>query len=74
MKAKLEDEVRRFRFFQNQVLGDKKTRDEDVAEVNIRAYAKYLLKQGSIQDKRELVGCLRSRIRLDHKELFFTNI
>lgn len=69
MRAKLEDEVRRFRFFQNQVLGDKKAKDENVAEVDIRTYAKYLMKQGSVQDKRELVSCLKSRLTLNHKRL-----
>jgi len=32
------------------------------AEVNIRTYAKYLLREGSVSEKRELLGNLRSRL------------
>ena len=62
MKTKLEDEIRRFSHFQRTVFGSDGTQEADEAEVNIRAYAKYLLRQGSISEKRELLGNLRSRL------------
>ena len=37
--------------------------------VNIRQYAKYLLKEGSVSDKRELLANLRSRIIYKNKKL-----
>ncbi|NBX50538.1 hypothetical protein EBT25_11525, partial [bacterium] len=62
MKTKLEDEIKRFSHFQRTVFGSDGTQEADEAEVNIRAYAKYLLRQGSISEKRELLGNLRSRL------------
>jgi hypothetical protein len=62
MKTKLEDEIKRFSHFQRTVFGSDGMQEADEAEVNIRAYAKYLLRQGSISKKRELLGNLRSRL------------
>lgn len=69
MKAKLEEEIKRYRFFQNKVLGEKETDPETADEVNIRNYAKYILKQGSISEKRELLSCLHSKILLVNKNI-----
>jgi hypothetical protein len=41
-------------------------------EVNIRQYAKYLLKEGSVSDKRELLGNLRSRLNYKDKKITLT--
>ena len=38
-------------------------------DVNIRQYAKYLLKEGSTSDKRELLGNLRSRLNYKDKKI-----
>jgi len=38
-------------------------------EVNIRQYAKHLLKEGSVSDKRELLGNLRSRLSYKDKKI-----
>ncbi len=61
MRQKLEDEIARFNIFQRSVLGstDKIKNTEDT---DIRNYAKYILKEGSVSEKRELLGNLRSRI------------
>lgn len=68
MRQKLEDEIGRFNIFQRSVLGStdkiKNTQDTD-----IRNYAKYILKEGSVSEKRELLGNLRSRIVYKDKEL-----
>lgn len=68
MRQKLEDEIARFNIFQRSVLGStekiKNTQDTD-----IRNYAKYLLKEGKVSEKRELLGHLRSRIVYKDKTL-----
>lgn len=48
-----------------------KTGNELVKEndVNIRQYAKYLLKEGSVSDKRELLANLRSRLNYKDKKI-----
>lgn len=68
MRQKLEDEIARFNIFQRSVLGstDKVKNREDM---DIRNYAKYILKEGSVSEKRELLGNLRSRIVYKDKML-----
>jgi hypothetical protein len=69
MRAKLEAEVERFNKFQGIVLKKAGQEKPNEADVNIRTYAKYLLKEGSIVEKRELLGNLRSRIVYKDKTL-----
>lgn len=65
VKEKIKSEVERFKKFQHSILGVK-TKVE-VADIDIRNYAKYLLREGADVEKRELLGCLKSRILLDNK-------
>ncbi len=59
---KIKDEVTRMKRF-NQALTD--TNEEiKVKDIDIRNYAKYILKSGKDQEKRELLGCLKSKIIL----------
>lgn len=68
MRQKLEDEIARFNIFQRSVLGstDKVKNRNDM---DIRNYAKYILKEGSVSEKRELLANLRSKIVYKDKEL-----
>jgi site-specific DNA recombinase len=67
MRYKLEEEIKRFGKFQSIVLGGKGKQDPVEAEVNIRTYVKYLLKEGTVTEKRELLGNLRSRLVYTNK-------
>ena len=68
MRQKLEDEIARFNIFQRSVLGSKdKVKNRE--DMDIRNYAKYILKEGSTTEKRELLGNLRSRIMYKDKIL-----
>jgi len=62
MRHKLEEEIKRFNHFQKVVLGSDGKQEAIEADVNIRTYAKYLLKEGSITEKRDLLGNLKSRL------------
>lgn len=68
MRNKLEDEIARFNIFQRSVLQTtvKSTKDH---VTDIRNYAKYILKEGTVMEKRELLANLRSRIIYKDKEL-----
>jgi site-specific DNA recombinase len=68
MRQKLEDEISRFNIFQRSVLGstDKVKKN---TETDIRNYAKYILKEGQVTEKRELLANLRSRIIYKDKML-----
>lgn len=62
IKEKIKSEVERFKKFQQSVLGIKER--PDVKDIDIRNYAKYLLREGADIEKRELLGCLKSRLVL----------
>jgi hypothetical protein len=60
MKNKIENEIKRFNRFQN-ILGQENQKT-DIKDIDIRNYAKYLLQEGSIGEKRELLACLKSEL------------
>ena len=68
MRQRLEGEIARFNIFQRSVLGAK---DKVAArsDTDIRNYAKYILKEGAVNEKRELLANLRSRIIYKDKTL-----
>jgi hypothetical protein len=62
MREKFEAEVERMRKFQRAfAAGDALTPQK---EMELRDYAKYLLKEGSTTEKRELLLCIKSRLML----------
>ncbi|MBP7133814.1 hypothetical protein KBA73_01225 [Patescibacteria group bacterium] len=69
IRHKFEEEVKRLNRFQSGMLGAKTRQAPEVLGVDIRNYAKYLLKEGSIVEKRELLGHLRSRLIYRDKRL-----
>lgn len=69
MRMKLEDEIRRFNKLQKIVNGQTGKALVEENDVNIRQYAKYLLKDGSTSDKRELLANLRSRLNYKDKKI-----
>jgi site-specific DNA recombinase len=67
IKEKIKIEVERFKKFQQVVLG---VRDKVVvADIDIRNYAKYILREGREVEKRELLGCLKGRITLKDRRV-----
>ena len=68
MRKKLEEEIARFNIFQRSVLGSTDKIQKNT-ETDIRNYAKYILKEGTTIEKRELLVNLRSRIIYKDKML-----
>lgn len=67
IKEKIKVEVERFKKFQRVILGNK---DKiEIGDIDIRNYAKYILKEGKDIEKRELLGCLKGKIILKNKEV-----
>ncbi len=54
------------------VLGLK--REEAEIDVDVRNYTKYLLKEGSLLEKRELLSHLRSKLTLKNKQITLLSI
>jgi len=67
IKGKIKAEVERIKKFNQIVLG---TRTKiEVSDIDIRSYAKYILCEGTIGEKRELLGCLKGGILLNNKQI-----
>ena len=65
MKERIKTEVERFKKFQRMILENKEK--IKVGDIDIRNYAKFILKEGHDVEKRELLGCLKSKIVLKNK-------
>ena len=65
IKDKIKREVERFKKFQRILLGVNEP--IDIADLDIRNYAKFILKEGEDFEKRELLSCLKSKISLKNK-------
>lgn len=63
IQHKFEEELRRFNKFQRGVLGLSKSGTKH-QEVDLKTYVKYTLKDGSDQEKRELMGNFKSKIKI----------
>lgn len=68
IKEKIKAEVERIKKFQKTILGT--TEKIVVKDIDIRNYAKYVLLEASDLEKRELLGCLKSKILLKEKEVY----
>lgn len=69
IKSKFEDEVNRFYKFSKGILGVTGSDFEKQKDLDIRNYAKYVLKEGSILEKREVLACLESRLVMRDKKI-----
>ena len=65
IKNKIKDEIGRFKKFQKILLGNNK--EIKICDIDIKNYSKYILKEGSDLEKRELLGYLRGKIHFDGK-------
>ena len=68
LKYKFHEEVVRYNKFQRNVLKIS-NKGKSESDIDLRVYAKYILKEGSIVEKRELLSCLRSRLIFKDKTL-----
>jgi len=66
MKQKFEEEVDRLNKFQKNILGMQGIKKK-VKDIDLRGYAKYLLKEGSAIEKREFLSCMKSKFIVARK-------
>ncbi len=72
IKEKIKYEIERNRKFQLGLLGIKE-KTVKVADIDIRNYAKYILRDGTMTEKRELLTCLRSKVTMAEKRVSTTD-
>jgi site-specific DNA recombinase len=68
MREKLEKELKRYQNFRVGVLGVAED-DTKNMEIGMKNYAKYILKESEIKEKRELLRNLKSKLILENKKL-----
>ncbi|MCU0660319.1 MAG: zinc ribbon domain-containing protein [Candidatus Pacebacteria bacterium] len=68
MREKITAEVQRFKKFEQMLLGTKTP--IAVKDIDIRNYAKFILIEGSMYEKREFLRCLKTGIVLLSKKIF----
>ncbi len=69
MRHKFEEEIARFNKFQKIVFGTNKGKNLRPIKIDLKIYAKYLLKEGTVIEKRELLGYLKSKLVLKNKAI-----
>lgn len=69
MRQKIEYEIGKYRQFSYTVLGKETEFDNRPIEADIRNYTKHVLRNGTRDEKRELLSCLRGRIEIKDKEI-----
>lgn len=67
MKERIKNEVIRFNRFQRSILGVKG--DIEVQDIDVRNYAKYILRDGRDYEKRELLSFVKSKLILSNKTI-----
>jgi len=67
VKSRIEQEIARFNKFRIGVLGHKK--ETNNSDIDIRSYAKYLLREGTLVEKRELLFFLKSKLVFKDKKI-----
>ena len=67
---KIKKEIQRFQKFNYIMIGGNDNNlSKKISEVNIKNYAKYILLEGTKQEKRDLLKCLKSKLILKDKVL-----
>ena len=69
IQGQFKEEVERYYKFSKGVLGMQPSQFEKQREADTRNYAKYLLKEGSIVEKRALLSCLQSKLVMRDKRI-----
>ena len=68
MKEKITKEVKRYKKFHSMLLDT--TSEIVIKNIDLRNYAKFILQEGSIEEQREFIGCLRSDLFLAKKKIY----
>ncbi|MFA5954238.1 MAG: recombinase family protein [Patescibacteria group bacterium] len=69
MRYKFDEEMARLAKFQKNFYGAAGGTAPKLENVDLKGYAKYLLREGSVIEKRELMACIKSKLVLTRKVL-----
>jgi hypothetical protein len=68
LRKQIEIEVLRYKKFQKSLLGQ--NTDVKVCDIDIKNYVKFILKDGTIDEKRIILGSFKSEIYMKNKEIY----
>ena len=66
VKKQIMVEVSRYKKFEASLLGQ--DLNFEVGDIDIKRYIKFLLKGGSIEEKREIISCFNDKVLLKEKK------
>ena len=72
VQIKFQEELKRYNKFNKGVLGVQNSTKKH-QDIDLRTYAKYILKGGANEEKRELMGCFKTKIKIARKEIYVSN-
>ena len=67
MKERITSDLKRFKAFERMLLGNKTA--VAVKNIDIRNYAKFILQEGTLDEKWEFLRCLKNKIVLSNKKI-----
>ncbi len=67
-KEKFRDELTRYRKFSQCILGNQQPAPS--SQIDIRAYAKYVLAEGAKDEQREILSCITGELRLKDRQIY----
>ena len=71
IKERIKKEIEKIKNF-NQFISNIE-QDIQIKDIDIRDYCRFVLKRGDIQDKRELLECVKGNLIIKDKEIFINN-
>ncbi len=71
LKEKIQKEVTRFKRFQSRLLQNESK--IILKEIDIREYVKFILDEGEVEEKREVLNCLKGNLTLTENDLILRN-
>ena len=67
IKQKFKDEIARYNKFRKIALGKSREQNTELEIFNAKSYAVYILTEGAITEKRELLSNLKSKLMLKNR-------
>jgi hypothetical protein len=72
-QERLKAEIERFNKFNSKVLGVEEN-DTKIPQANIKQFAKYILQEGSKEEKRDLLNCISKKLYLDNRKVITKHV
>jgi DNA invertase Pin-like site-specific DNA recombinase len=74
IKDKVYKELFKYQTLVKNVFGQQGNSVLQMPQIDVRAYAKHVLKDGSKDDKRELLSCLKSKLMVKDKKIYLEQV